>query len=242
MDIGITLLSFSLLAGLLTTLSPCVLPLLPVVAASAMARQRLGLFALALGLALSFTLVGTAIASFGLALGLEGQGVRLGAALLMLLAACWLLSGRLQNWFSTRTARLGERGQALLGGFHPDGNRGQLLVGALLGVVWTPCVGPTLGAAIVLAGQGHSLGAVTLVMLVFSLGAVVPLIGIGLLSRAQFVRGRERFLSLGRGGRKVMGGSLLVVALLVLTGLDKRLEGWLLSLSPAWLLELTTRF
>ncbi|WP_116473021.1 cytochrome c biogenesis CcdA family protein [Zobellella maritima] len=242
MEIGITLLSFSLLAGLLTTLSPCVLPLLPVVAAAAMARQRLGLFSLAFGLALSFTLVGTGFASFGLALGLEGQGLRLGAGLLMLLAACWLLSGRLQARFSARTARLGAGAQALLSGFHPDGNRGQLLVGALLGVAWTPCVGPTLGAAIVLAGQGDSLGAVSLVMLVFSLGAVIPLIGIGLLSRARFTRGRERLLSLGRGGRRLMGASLLVVALLVLTGLDKRLESWLLSLSPAWLIELTTRF
>lgn len=60
-------------------------------------------------------------------------------------------------------------------------------VGLLLGIVWAPCIGPTLGAAIALASQGEALASVAIVMVIFSLGAVIPLIAIGLLSR-QFFR------------------------------------------------------
>ncbi|WP_375058196.1 cytochrome c biogenesis CcdA family protein [Zobellella sp. DQSA1] len=242
MDLGLTTLGLSLLAGLLTTLSPCVLPLLPIVAASAMARQRLGLFTLALGMALSFTLVGVGIASVGLALGLDERLLRLTAAVLMLLVAAWLLSARLQAWFSGHAAALSGRGQVWLSGFNPDSASGQLGVGLLLGLVWTPCIGPTLGAAIALASQGQSLASVSAVMLVFSLGAVVPLVAVGLLSRQGFAKRRAGLAGVGQGGRTLMGVSLLAVGLLVLTGGDKVLEIWLLQHSPAWLLDLTTRF
>lgn len=242
MDISITVLSLSLLAGLLTTLSPCVLPILPIVATSAMAKQKIGLFALALGMAISFTLVGTVIASVGLALGLDSQYLRYGAAILMLLVAIWLLNGKLQNWLGQYTSTISGRGEAWLSRFNPESSLGQLGVGLLLGVVWAPCIGPTLGAAIALASQGEALASVSIVMLIFSLGAVIPLIAIGLLSRQVFRQKREKLASVGSKGRKIMGWSLLIVGLLVLTGFDKQLEIWLVQLSPEWLTDLTTRF
>lgn len=242
MDIGITVFGLSLLAGLVTTLSPCVLPLLPIVAASAMIRRRRGLFALAAGMSLSFTLVGVTLASVGLALGLNGQVLRTLAALLMVLVAIWLLSQRVQRGFSAASAGLGNRAQAWLSGWQPGTATGQLGVGLLLGLVWVPCVGPTLGAAITLASQGQSLTEVSLVMLVFSLGAVLPLMAVGLLARSGLGGKQARLSGLGRGGRTLLGMALLLVGGLVLTGLDKTLEIWLLQISPAWLIELSTRF
>lgn len=242
MDISITVLGLSLLAGLLTTLSPCVLPILPIVASSAMAKCKVGLFTLALGMAISFTLVGTVIASIGLALGLNSEYLRYAAAILMLFVAFWLLSSRLQAIFSRYTSSLTGKGEAWLSGFNPESATGQFFVGLLLGIVWAPCIGPTLGAAIALASQGEALASVALVMVIFSLGAVIPLIAIGLLSRQFFREKREKLADVVQKGRKVMGWSLLAVGLFVLTGFDKQIEIWLVQLSPEWLTDLTTRF
>ncbi|VEI58974.1 thiol:disulfide interchange protein DsbD-2 [Pasteurella multocida] len=242
MDINITVLGLSLLAGLLTTLSPCVLPILPIVASSAMAKRKIGLFTLALGMAISFTFVGTVIASIGLALGLNSEYLRYAAAILMLLVAFWLLSSRLQEIFSRYTSAISGKGEAWLSGFNPESATGQFFVGLLLGIVWAPCIGPTLGAAIALASQGEALASVALVMVIFSLGAVIPLITIGLLSRQFFREKREKLADAGQKGRKVMGWSLLIVGLLVLTGFDKQIEIWLVQLSPEWLTDLTTKF
>jgi cytochrome c-type biogenesis protein len=79
-------------------------------------------------------------------------------------------------------------------------------------------------------------------MATFSIAAVVPLTAAGLASRAAFSRQRERMARIGEIGRLLMGWSLLLIGALVLSGLDKQLEAWLLTLAPDWLLTLTTRF
>jgi cytochrome c-type biogenesis protein len=113
----------------------------------------------------------------------------------------------------------------------------------LLGAVWSPCVGPTLGAASLLAARAENLGLVALTMFAFGIGAALPLLLIGMMSREatvalarQIARGRTR-----RQGRS-MGAILVATGLMILSGLDKRLEAILVAASPAWLTDLTTRF
>ncbi|MFZ9635670.1 MAG: cytochrome c biogenesis protein CcdA, partial [Alphaproteobacteria bacterium] len=72
-------------AGILALLSPCVLPILPILAAGAAAEGRGGLVALAAGLALSFVVAGIALATLGFALGIEGEAVRSVAGILLVL-------------------------------------------------------------------------------------------------------------------------------------------------------------
>ncbi len=103
-------------------------------------------------------------------------------------------------------------------------------------------MGPTLGAASVLAASGESLGAVALTMLAFGVGAALPLLGLGLLSRDALMRWRNRMMAAGKGLKGVLGALLASAGLLILTGLDKRLEAWLVDVSPEWLTALTTRF
>lgn len=242
MDFSLTILGLSLLARLLTTLSPCVLPILPIVASSAMSKHKIGLLTLAFGMGISFTFVGTLVASIGLALGINSEYLRYVGAILMILVALWLLIPRLQQVISQYTSVIGDKGDQWLSGFNPESALGQFFVGLLLGVVWAPCIGPTLGAAIALASQGESLASVSVVMMIFSLGAVIPLLIIGLLSRQVFREKRPKLVNASQSGRKIMGWSLLVVGLLVLTGFDKQIEIWLLTISPDWLTDLTTRF
>ena len=76
----------------------------------------------------------------------------------------------------------------------------------------------------------------------FGIGAAVPLLALGLLSREAMLRWRNRLMGAGKVGKSGLGAVLLIVGVLIVTGLDKQLEAALVAASPAWLTELTTRF
>jgi cytochrome c-type biogenesis protein len=188
--------ALALFAGLLSILSPCVLPLVPVVLGSAVSEHRLGPLALAAGLATSFTAIGIFVATIGYSVGLDGEFFRVTGAVLLVAAGFALMLPRLQIQFALAAAPLGNWTKQKFGSTATAGLRGQFGVGLLLGAVWSPCVGPTLGAASVLAAQGRSLGLVALTMLFFGLGSAVPLIALGLISREAMMRAASP--SLGR--------------------------------------------
>jgi cytochrome c-type biogenesis protein len=110
----------------------------------------------------------------------------------------------------------------------------------LLGVVWSPCVGPTLGATITLASQGQDLVHASLMMALFGVGAGIPLILLGMLSRQAMMKFRDRMLIAGKAGKKVLGSLLLAMGVLIITGADKNIEILILKNSPDWLIQLTT--
>jgi cytochrome c biogenesis protein CcdA len=235
-------LAFAFLAGLLSILSPCVLPVLPLVLAPALASHRLGLPALALGVAAAYVAIGVFVATIGFSIGLDGDVFRAVAAGLLGLFGLLLLSGALQERFAGAAGGVGRVAGCLMGGLAPRGPGGQLVLGVLLGAVWSPCVGPTLGAASVLAAQRRDLTGVAAVMAAFGLGTALPLLGIGLLSRAALLRWRGRMLRAGQAGKSLLGAAAVAVAVLILTGADRAVETALVAASPGWLTALTTRF
>lgn len=227
-------------AGALTILSPCVIPLIPIVLGSAAQRHRWGPLALALGLVASFTLTGFVIATIGSSIGLNSQAIRLWSAVLLLLVGVVLIVPRLQalfehaagplaNWAGERQARLEQFGLA-----------GQAGIGILLGLVWSPCVGPTLGAATLLAAQGKNLSQVALVMLAFALGIATVLLIMALLAQNVLARWRSKLMSTGTRGRRVLGVLIVVVGALIVTGTDHSLEAVVLGALPDWVTNLTT--
>jgi len=235
-------LGLALLAGVLSTLSPCVLPLLPLILGAAVNEHRLGPVALAAGLALSFTIIGLFVALFGFAIGLDQDVFREGAAVLLIAIGGVLMIPRLQAQLAVAAGPVANWTHNRASGFSTQGPGGQFSLGLLLGAVWSPCVGPTLGAASVLAARGENIGVVALTMLAFGLGAALPLLLFGMLSREALLRWRDRMLSAGKGGKAAMGALLLIAGVLILSGLDKRLEAVLVDASPDWLTNLTTRF
>ena len=237
---SIATIGLAFAAGALSTLSPCVLPLLPIVLGSAASQHRLGPLALAGGLALSFSAIGLFVATVGLAIGIDSGTFRTLAALLLIGLGLVLALPRLQEGFATVAGPIGGWAESRWGGFSTDGMRGQFAVGLLLGAVWSPCAGPTLGAASVLASQGQSLPVAALTMVLFGLGAALPLLLLGLLSRERMMRLRGRLMSAGGPVRASLGIILAVVGVAILTGGDKQIETWLLTISPDWLTRLTT--
>ena len=91
-------------------------------------------------------------------------------------------------------------------------------------MVWLPCVGPTLGAAIALASMGQQLGMAFVIMLAYGLGTGGVLLAAGMLSHQAMQRWRPAVLHRVGGAKKLLGGTLVLIGVLVLTGLDKRLE------------------
>lgn len=239
---GIGSLGFAFLAGVLSILSPCVLPVLPLVLGGAVAAHRLGPAALAAGLVLSFVGIGLFVATVGFSAGLDGDAFRTASAVLLGLTGLVLLSAAAQARLAVAASGLANAGDRLLRRVSPAGPGGQFLIGAILGAAWSPCVGPTLGAASVLAAQGRSLPAAAGVMAAFGLGAAAPLLSIGALSRKALSRWRGTMASAGRGGKIVLGTAALLVAALILTGADHAVEAALVQASPPWLTDLTTRF
>lgn len=240
MEFGLGSYGLSFAAGGLSTLSPCVLPILPVILATAVAAHRLGPMALAAGLTLSFTVVGVFLASVGVGLGLDETIFRTVAAVLLVAFGIVLLSSQLQTKFAVATSGLSGAGQSLLSKVSLDGLPGQFVLGLLLGIVWSPCVGPTLGATVTLASQGQSLGQVSLMMLAFGIGASMPLMALGMLSREAMVKVRGKMLSAGKVGKQALGGIMLLFGGMILTGIDKIFEAWVLQTAPEWLVNLTT--
>jgi cytochrome c biogenesis protein CcdA len=235
-------LGLAFLAGALSVLSPCVLPLLPIMLGSAASEHRLAPAALAAGLSLSFVVIGLFVATVGFAAGLDTGFFRLVSAVLLIAVGTLLLVPRLGAQAAAAGGPVSNWVEGQFGGFAAQGLGGQFLLGLLLGAVWSPCVGPTLGAASILAAKGENLGQVALTMIAFGIGAAVPLIAIGLLSREALSRWRGRLMEAGKGGKVLLGGVLVAIGLLVATGLDKRLETFLVDVSPAWLTRLTTQF
>ena len=237
-----TSLGLAFLAGVLSILSPCVLPILPIVLGAAATEHRYGPLALAAGLALSFVALGLFLATAGFALGLDGSVVRAVAAAMMVAIGLALVVPPLGARLAVAAGPIGQWADRRFGQTSRAGLRGQFAVGLLLGAAWSPCVGPTLGAAALLAAEGRDLGRVALTMLTFGIGATLPLLAIGLASRDVVIRWRGRVLQAGGSAKAVLGAVLVLAGLLVLTGLDRRLETVLVDASPSWLTDLTTRF
>ncbi len=228
-------------AGGLTILSPCVLPLVPVVLSSAAQANPRGPLALAAGLVVSFTATGLFVATLGPALGLDADILRLVGAVMLLLAGLLLLVQRLQDRLTMAAGPLASWAHSRQQGLNRQGLAGQAGIGALLGLVWSPCVGPTLGAATVLASQGKDLLAVTITMLAFGLGISATLLFIAYASRTAFARKRTSLLSVGKTGKRVLGGILMVVGVMILTGADRMLEGLILSQLPGELIDFSVQ-
>lgn len=242
MDFGLGTYSLGYLAGILSTLSPCVLPLVPILISTAISAHRYGAYALAAGLTISFTVVGMLIGTLGASLGIDQAVFRNIAAVILIAFGIVLLSTQLQERFATATSGLSGAGDSFLSKLNIDGLKGQFVIGLVLGIIWTPCVGPTLGAATTLASQGKDLAQISLLMLIFGLGAGTPLVILGSVSRATMMKLRGKMLSAGKTGKYLLGGIMVLLGLMILTGLDKSFEAWVLSVSPAWLTDLTTKY
>lgn len=235
-------LPLAYLAGLLTLINPCVLPVLPIVLASALNANRQAPFALAAGMSVSFVAVGMLISTLGYAIGLTEDVMSKVGASLMIVFGIVLLVPSVSQRFELATAGIsGSAGQRLQS-TDTSGLRGQFLGGVLLGAVWSPCIGPTLGGAIALASQGENLLWATLIMCSFALGVSTLIVGLGL-GAGQTLRMRaDKLRGIAEKSKSVMGIVFIAVGLLLLLNVHHMIDAWAMSVMPIWLQDLSVRF
>jgi cytochrome c-type biogenesis protein len=233
---------FAYLAGLLTLINPCVLPVLPIVLVSALNANRLGPVALALGMSISFVTFGVLVTAFGTTIGLTQDRLAQIGAVLMIVFGVILLVPMLSRRFEMATAGVASGADSQMNQINSSGIRGQFVGGLLLGAVWSPCIGPTLGGAIALASQGDNLGYVTLIMVSFALGVSTLILGLGLGAR-EAIRTRAQMLrALAEKSKPILGITFLAVGLMLYFQLHHIIEAWMLDVMPIWLQDLSVAF
>lgn len=232
------LLSFG--AGSLTALSPCILPVLPIMAGGSMTKRKSGPLFIAAGLISSLVIMGLLFSSVTSLLGLSEEQVRLSSAWMLLFFGIFLAVPILKDRLNSKLEGFGNSAMKSSGRFSMDSRTGQFCIGFLLGAAWSPCVGPALGAALGLASTNASIGQAGVMMTLFGLGLSLPLLGIAYGFRKVFQSQRTRLMRWNKMGTQLLGGSLAIVGIFMISGLDKTLESSLSSSLPNWFLQLSS--
>ena len=228
-------LGLSVAAGGLTTLSPCVFPLLPLVLGGAVQGHRLAPVAMGLGMMLSFAGIGVVLGALGPALGIDADTIRLAGAAMLIAFAFVMLVPALGDRFSRWMLPIASAANAVSTRLDGGSLLSAAALGAVLGLVWSPWSGPLLGSALTLvASEGGALrGGVVLAL--FGLGAAIPLVAVAYASRSGFMRARDWILArierVRRGFAVLLGG----MGVAILTGADTWVEARVLGWLPdAW--------
>jgi len=226
-------------AGLLTLINPCVLPVLPIVLASALQAGRWGPAALAGGMAAAFITFGFGVTVAGRSIGLTEDTVIRAAAVIMVLFGLTMLVPAMGARFATATAGVSNRADAGLDRVDRSSLSGQVVGGALLGAVWSPCIGPTLGSAIALASQGTDLGRALAIMVAFAAGVATIVLALGYGARGLLSRHRAAAQALALRARPILGVIFIAVGAGIYFQLHHRIEAWALDVLPPWLIDLS---
>lgn len=228
-------LSLMVLAGMLITLSPCILPVLPLMASSGLAKSPTAPLQTGLGLAVGFALMGLLLAGIGQSIGLSEHVTRpLFATLFLLfglLLALPVLDKKAGGWLQP-IAAVGEK----MANATANKKGGAFWLGLALGGIWSPCAGPLLAGALGLASQSEGVLAAGIRMFAFGIGAALPLIVIAYALKGSARRFLPKLASGGAAARRVLGLVMAAVGLAVLTGLDEALLRYATNnLGTGWL-------
>lgn len=226
----VLLIFFAFLAGIVTVLSPCILPILPIVLSGSLGSSRLRPFGIVIGFVLSFTVFTLSLATIVKSTGLSADFLRNFSVIIILGFGLSLLVPKFQLWMSLLFNKLSAFGpkQNLNSGFF-----GGLVLGFGLGLVWTPCVGPIIASVITLAATSNvSFGAV-LITLAYSLGTAIPMFliirgGSHALSRIPWLVANTEKI------QKIFGVLMIVVAIAIFYSLDRKFQTFVLNVFPQY--------
>jgi cytochrome c biogenesis protein CcdA len=238
-------LGLALIAGFLSTLQPCVLPLIPIVLGGAIYQNKYAPIHIGLGMVGFYTLLGAITGFIEPLFGFEPSEFKTIGAVMMVGSGIILLAphlfSNLNGVYSSALNRLNEKASSL----SFDSPLSCLLLGAILSLIWAPCAGPMLASALTLltsglmADSGTDLQSVlqgALLLGFYGLGAAVPLVVLAYITRTAFAHWRAGLLKAQGLLTKVLGIFFLVFGVLILTGVMNKIEIYLLTILPeSWL-------
>ena len=233
------LLAFAFVSGVITILSPCILPVLPIVLSGSVGRGRARPFGVVAGFVVTFTTFTLALTAIVHALGLPADTLRYVAVALLVLLGLVMLVPKLHTGFERLTSRVSGRfsmGRGRSGGPGGEGRTGfwsGVPVGFSLGVVWTPCVGPIMASVIGLALTRSVDSGAVLITLAYTLGTSLPMLAVMLGGRTLF----NRVSGLTRNMAKIqMGFGIVMIVLGVAIGFgwDRQFQNAVLRAFPGY--------
>lgn len=227
----LALIPISFISGILTVLSPCILPILPIILVSGIDGNRTRIRGLITGLVVSFTITMLSLATIVRLLGVPADTVRTLAVMMLVIFGLTLLLPALNDRLLSLIEQIwpfkpqSKTGSGFWGGF---------VAGVSLGLVWSPCVGPVLASVATFAALGEFSLSQLLVTLSYSLGVAVPLYLIAT-KAAQLTVQLNWLKSHNQEIRQVFGLLVLVTALMIWSGADRALQAWTLdNLPQSW--------
>ncbi len=221
-------LAFAFVAGLLTIIAPCTLPVVPLVLGASSGGSLRRPLGIVLGFGTTFVLVAAVLASFLSAAGLTTSHLRVASAIVLAFIGATLAIPALGRRIERRLAPLGRVAPTRLA--RANGLLAGLAIGAAIGLIWAPCVGPVMAAVLVLAASSGPTPEAVVISVAFVAGAAVPLLAVALL-------GRRAIAAAGRPERRArmqraFGGLMVIAALVVATGYDVSAEVAVAGLVP----------
>jgi cytochrome c-type biogenesis protein len=227
---------FAFIAGLVTVLSPCVLPLLPVILANSAIGGRMRPLGIIIGFAVFFSGITLILSLLVRNIGLSPEIHRTAAAIIFIVMGMVLAVPYFKSTFERFTSPV--MGSVGFSGDKGSGFGGGLLAGAGLGLAWTPCVGPIMASVITLALNQETTLHSAATALAFSLGTAIPmglavLFGNRLYSRIGFLKRNSARI------QQAMGVLILAVGLAIWFGIDRTIQIALFSQFPEWEAVLT---
>ncbi|OHE57518.1 MAG: hypothetical protein A2Y36_01605 [Treponema sp. GWA1_62_8] len=226
------LVAFAFLAGIVTVLSPCILPVLPVVLSGSVGGGRARPYGIITGFVLSFAAFTLTLSALVRTLGINADVLRWIAAGIVLAFGLVMLVPALKERFAVITGSLGARAAAP-SGLRPvkRGFRSGFVLGLSLGLVWTPCVGPIMASVISLALSSRVDAGSAVITLAYSLGTAVPLLLI--MKGGRSLLNRVPFLIKNTGKiQKAFGVLMIAAALALFTGADRAFQTLVLDVFP----------
>jgi len=236
-----TELGLAWVAGSLTTLNPCVFPLLPLVLGGALQANRWAPVAMGAGMVAMFATLGLLVGVAGEALGIDPDVIRVVGAWLLIGFGLVMLVPALNEGFTRLVTPLASGAHSATTRLDGGSLGGAFATGGLLGLVWSPCSGPMLASALTLVATEGGATRGTLILGMFGLGAASVLVAVAYASRSGVGRVRGWVLTHMDRVKRVFGVFVLLVGVAILTGGDKWLEAQLVQFLPQGWVELTTR-
>ncbi len=231
----ILLIVFAFLAGIVTILSPCILPILPIVLSGSLAGGKKRPLGIITGFIFSFTFFTLTLSAIVKATGLSADGLRTIAIVVIALFGLSMVTPKFQIWMEKLFSRLAN---LLPKGSNDTGFVGGIFVGLSLGLLWAPCVGPILASVITLAATNTVNTLTILITLAYSIGTAIPMLGItyggrSLLSRAPWLLANTNKIQKG------FGILMLLTALAIYNNWDRTFQTYILTTFPNYGVGLT---
>ncbi len=232
----IILILFAFLGGLVTILSPCILPILPIILAGSLTGGKRKPYGIILGFVFSFTFFTLFLSSLVKLFNISADNLRYLSIVILIIFALTLLIPQIQLFLEKIISRF----SSLLGSSSKrQGFSGGLLIGFSLGLLWTPCVGPILASVITLALTGSVSGGAFLITLAYSLGTALPMLAI-MYGGRNLLNKAPGLLKNSVAIQKVFAVIMIITAVLIYFNLDRKFQVYILEKFPSYGTGLTS--